>query len=326
MSEWNEQKIDEELMALLQDMADPDKLEKRIDQGIKKRIRKTVIHTLTVITVILMIAFLFVSPVMNHMFLNPYLMNQGERQPVFQILRDYCEIVYPYREVMGLEIKKKGFGRYELKMQVADLTEPLGSSEANVWFDMNYSFFGDIVDVESVLASNVNRFKHSEANKEELIENISELPKSAVIYLSVSEPEAKPIDEIRNVEVELQWFQVYQPNVQFQGGMNYQPRGNYAENDRTEMTAQELLELYKENMHDINWRVELWAGFGLADGSNNTLYGYLDNAVTETRRDADDLMELKSENYCVYGKRDEVISFLRGREFDSILIENVNLW
>ena len=110
MSEWNEQKIDEELMALLQDMADPDKLEKRIDQGIKKRIRKTVIHTLTVITVILMIAFLFVSPVMNHMFLNPYLMNQGERQPVFQILRDYCEIVYPYREVMGLEIKKKGFG------------------------------------------------------------------------------------------------------------------------------------------------------------------------------------------------------------------------
>lgn len=326
MSEWNEQKIDEELMALLQDMADQDKLEKRIDQSINKRIRKTVIRTLTVAVVALLIIFLLINPMMNHAFINPYMMNSGENKSVFKRLRTYCEMVYPYREVMSLDVKKKGFGRYELKMQVADLTEPFGSSDANVWYDINFSSPENIVDAESVLTANVNRFRHSEFDKAEMIEKISELPKSAVIYLSVSEPEARNINEIRNLEVELQWFQVYQPEVEFQGGINYQPRGTYDEGDRRQMTEQELLELYRENIKQIRWRTELWSAFGLGDGSKDTSYGFLEERLRKTWISADALTELKSENYCVYGKRDEVISFLQGREFDSIFIDNVNLW
>ena len=58
MSEWNEQKIDEELEALLNDMLEPDELEKRIDKSINKKIRKTVLHTLTGVTVILLFIIL----------------------------------------------------------------------------------------------------------------------------------------------------------------------------------------------------------------------------------------------------------------------------
>ncbi len=327
MNEWDEKKIDEELEALLHNMPDQDELEKRINQSINKRIRKIVFHTLTVVVAVLLIAIFLINPLLNHMFLNPYRLNQRPEQRVLNAMKDYCEIVYPYREVMGLTVKKKGFGRYELEMQVADLTEPLNSSTANVWFDINYSFYGDIVDAESILTPSVGRFSSGNTDKEDIISKISELPKSAVIYFSVSEKTPKSIEELRNMEVELQWFQVYQPNVEFQGGMNYQPRSLDKEDDnREKMTEQELLELYISNLKNIDRYIDIWSGFGLADGSNNTFYSYLDKRLTNTWRDAEKLTELTSKNYCVFGKRDEVILFLEENEFDFILIENVNLW
>ena len=69
-------------------------------------------------------------------------------------------------------------------------------------------------------------------------------------------------------------------------------------------------------------------GFGLdiKNETGVTSFKFFDDCVVDLRRDASKLTELLSENYCVYGKRDEIIQFLQENTFDSILIENVNLW
>ena len=329
MNEWDENKIDEELNALLNEIPEQDELERRINQSINKRIRKTVIHTLTGLAVITLVMIILIRPWINYMFYDPYKLQYQADQKILRILRDYCETFHPYREAVSLEVRRNGMGKYKLELEVADLTKPLNSNEAKVLFDINYSFWGDIVDSESVLKFHSDRFNQINVDKGEMIERISELPKSAVVYLSVSELEAKSIEVLRNMEVELQWFQVYQPNLTLQGGMNYQPRIRFDEYDnRTEMTEQELLEVYIESLYDLEWEIEAWKGFGLdiENEEGGTYYKFLDNGITKLRRDAYDLTELLSENYCVYGKRDEIIRFLQERTFDSILIENVNLW
>ena len=127
--------------------------------------------------------------------------------------------------------------------------------------------------------------------------------------------------------VQLQWFQVYQPNVIFQGGLNYQPRSIYAEDDnRLEMTEQELLDAYIKNLDILYDDIQAWVGFGLGDGSTERYISVIQDTIWETCKDAKELTSLTSENYCVYGKRDEVIQFLQEHDLDSILIENVNLW
>jgi len=327
MSEWNEQKIDEELEALLNDMPEPDELERRIDKSICKKIRKTVLHTLTGVAIILLFILLYLNPLMNYSFFDPYSIDKEPDRKMLKIMRDYCETVYPYREVLDLQVKRKGLGRYNIQMQVDNLTETDNGSVANVWYDINFSFFGDIVDAESIFKPDTDRFHQANVDKNELIENISELPKSAVIYLSVSEESAKNIEDLRNMCVQLQWFQVYQPNVAFQGGMNYQPRNNFSEDDnRVEMTEQELLDAYINNLDNIEREVEAWSGFGLDNKSTDKYFAYFQDTLHDTWRDAMNLISLNVENYCVYGKRDEVIQFLQEHELDSILIENVSLW
>lgn len=328
MREWDEKRIDEELEALLHNMPEQDALEERINRSINHRIRKTVVHTLSGVVIVLMIAFLLINPLLNYSFLNPYKLNLEPEQKILGVLRDYCETVHPYREITNLEVKKKGFARYELEMEVTDLTKPLTDGVVNVWFDINFSVCSDIKDADSTLALNTDRFSQTNTNKEDTIIKISELPKSAVIYLSVSEITPKPIETLRNMAVTLEWFQVYQPNVEFQGGMNYQPRMTYAEDDRREeMTEQELIEAYVSNLENMMYYDMIWAGLSLDNSKRDTMYyNHGEEILRDTWKDATLLTSLTSENYCVYGKRDEIIQFLQENTFDSILIENVNLW
>lgn len=326
MSEWNENKLDQELEALMNEIPEQDNLEKKISQSINRRIRKAVLRTLSGVAVTVLVAFLVINPLMNMMFLNPYELNKEPGQKMLGVLRDYWETTQPYREVISLDVKKKGFARYELEMQIADLTAPLKIGSANVWCDVNCGKYENFMDSDSTMSQYVGRFACDFANQEELIERISELPKSAIIYLSVSDKSAKSVEELRNAVVELEWFQVYQPNVEFQGGLSVQPRAVYAEDDkRDEMTEQELIEVYLSNLENMLNHVDVWSEFGLNDGKS-TLYMDVRNVLAETYEDARSLTVLMSENYCVYGKRDEVIQFLQEDTFDSILIESVQLW
>uniref|UniRef100_UPI0040567D5A hypothetical protein n=1 Tax=Agathobacter sp. TaxID=2021311 RepID=UPI0040567D5A len=92
-------------------------------------------------------------------------------------------------------------------------------------------------------------------------------------------------------------------------------------------TKKRWQETYVSNLENLREYNMVWAGFGLDNSKNENIYSNPgEEALWETWKDALQLTSLISENYCVCGKRDEIIAFLQDNTFDSILIENVNLW
>lgn len=138
MSEWNENRLDQELEAIMNDIPESNDLEERINKCINRRIKRTVIRTVSTILVIVLAAVFIINPIMNAMFFNPYEMNEGEEQKMLGVMRDFVETTMPYREVVSLEVEKKGFGRYEIAMQVIDKSQPpINIGGPNVWVDMD---------------------------------------------------------------------------------------------------------------------------------------------------------------------------------------------
>lgn len=325
MQEWNEETLDQELNSLIEEMPEHKDLEQKIIQSINKRIRNCVIRTLAVILAVIAMLFLIVSPLMNLLFLNPYQLNRGSNQEMLGVLRDYWETTQPYVEVISLDIEKKGFARYELELQIADTTEELIIGPANVWCDVICSEYKNIRDADRVMTHELGRFNCDWTSQDEYISTIKKLPESARIYLSVSDTTVKTLQELRNLDVNVQWFQVYQPNVEFQGGLSLSPRVLYRDSDyRAEMNEQQLIHTYLSHLENLLEHQEVWSQFGLSVES--TIFGDTGKALTETYEDAKTLSVLTSENYCVYGQRDNILRFLESNSLDSIMVESVALW
>lgn len=303
-------------------------VDKRVNKCIERRIKKIVIRTITFILMIAVITAFVINPIMNSIFFNPYEMNDNEEQKMLSVMRNYVETVFPYREVASLEVEKKGFGRYEIAMQIVDTAQTkINIGKANVWVEMNRGKYHSMKDADSVMTISVGRFNCIYENQEQMISQIEELPKSAKLFLSVSDTQPKSIKELRSLPVEVRWMQVYQPNVEFQGGLSNSPMILYSENDRREeMSEQELLEVYCGNLKSMIDYPEVWEGFGELNSGDGKIYTEPKKMLKETYEDAKKLTELKSENYCVVGNRDEILTFLQENSLDSIFVENVTLW
>ncbi len=326
MSEWNESRIEKELEAILTELPKEDDLEKKINQSINRRIRRAVYRTLAVLAAALLAVVLIINPLLNASFFNPYKLNQEPEQKMRKVMRDYVETTRPYREVLTLEVEKKGFAHYEVAMQVADCTGACTVGVQNVWFDVSFGKYENYVDMDFNLIHKMGVFESSYVSQEEILEQIMELPKSAKIYLAVSDTKEKSLETLKGLPVTLDWLQVYQPNVAFQGGLRIEQMALYdKEDNRREMTEQELLQTYVSNLKNLLEYDEVWLQFGLTDGN----YVFPENAVErmrETYEDARHMSALTSENYAVYGQRDEIVQFLQENTLDSIYVEKVNLW
>lgn len=326
MSEWNEKKLDEELNELLHDLPAQDDLEKRISQSINRRIRRAVFHTLAGILGVFLVALLIINPLMNLMFFNPYQMNKGSEQKMLGVLRDYFETTGPYREVLGLKVEKKGFSKYQLEMQIVDTTQPVNFGVTNVWGKVAFGKYRNITDRDFLTAQQMGRFSWEHESQEEILEQIRELPKSAKIYLAVSDFSIKSLEQLKNAGVTLEWLQIYQPEVAFQGGLSMQLLGGFSEDDiREQMTEEELLDVYRANLNNMLEYEEVWSEFGLYDGEMS----YPTNPIAvlkETCENAEKLQTIQTERYCVSGKRDEVLQFLEKNTLETVFVENVRLW
>lgn len=213
-------------------------------------------------------------------------------------------------------------------MQVIDQSQPpINIGGPNIWVDMNCGKYGEIKDAEAVMTINVGRFGCDWNEQEEMLKQIEELPKSADIFLSVSDTQPKSLEQLRNLPVVLFWLEVYQPNVEFQGGLQNSPTALWSEDDdRDSMTEQEVLEVYRRNLQNALENPEVWEGIGLFSNSDGRIFDNERQVLKETYEDAKKLTSLTSENYCVYGSRDQIIEFLQESELDSIYVDNVKLW
>lgn len=335
MKEWDEEKLNAELKALMEEMPKDDDLEKRIEQNIKKKVRKIVIRTVAAMTGVVLLLVLIINPLMNAAYLNPYKLNQEPKRQMYTTLRNYWETMQPYTEIVSLNVQKKGFARYTLEMQVANHREQLILSNANVWMDMEFGTYKNQRDEEGRLVYQLGRFSDevTKEDKEQLITELKELPQSAEIYLSIGEKEPKALSALRQEAIGLEWIEVYQPNLQkesgdaFQGGLSMQMHVISGWTDdmksRDEMTEEELKEVYVANLKDLTEHVDLWKQFGVASG--NTTYFQGEDLIKECYEDAKKLDTLESRNYCIFGKRDEVVAYLEKTDLTSLRVDDVRL-
>ena len=272
MNEWNEQKLEQELEYLLEDVSVQEDLEKKIEQRIKKRVQRIVLRTMAVIVLTAAVLFLLISPFLDAVYLNPYKLEEKPEQTMTSVMRDYWETTEPYVEVMKIDVKKKGFSRYELDMNVTNHQEELTMGAPNVKVKMAFGKYKSILDPDSYLVHVFGRFEDYEENKEEILLELSKLPESARIYLAISEKEPRDLAELRKEEVHLDWIQVYQPDVEFQGGLSLQRNAAYDESDyREEMSAEELKDVYVAQLKNLLDNEQIWRELGPVSYTHLTL-------------------------------------------------------
>lgn len=325
MADWNEKMLDEELEAIMNDVPEQEDLEKKINQIINRRIRKVVMKTLSTVVAAMLILGLGVNPLMNASFWNPYKMHEdGELLTVFG---NFVDMTQPWSELISVGVEKKGFARYEMEMQISDHTEPLYVGIPNVTMDVNCGKYAEIKDPDNRLTIFMNRFDMMNLGYNETqIEHIESLPESAWVYLNLSSRNEQTIEQLQDVGKVVQWLQVYQPTVEFQGGIRITPSVGdklLGKNFWT-ISSEELLELYLDNLENLLEHPEVWEQFSLSDG-RSWVFAQSEEVLRETYENAKELETVTTKNYCIAGQRDEVLEYLKTTEFTNIRIEKVKL-
>lgn len=324
MKDWDEKKLDEELNALMDELPLQDDLEKKINQSINRRIRKIIITTVSVTLILLLLIFLVISPAMSCLYLNPYKLNKEPDKIYTKVMRDYWEISKPYMEIMDMEVTSKGFANYKVQVQVTDGKSEVQLGTPNAGFRVKRGKYTDMIEPNQLYFTHIfGRFEQPYSNKEEIVEQIEELPESAMIYLVVSDSRAKTLSELQNLPVQVDWIQVYQPNAEFQGGLQLSNRTvcMEKEDEREALSEEELKKVYLSNLKNLLDNPELWTDLGLCDGRK----AWTDEVgvLEKTYQDAQKLKTLESKNYCVAGKKDNILTYLQNLEEQSIFVEDV---
>lgn len=326
MKRWNEKKLEQELEELLQDVPEQEELEKKIEQKIKKKIQRVVYRTLVGVAGIILALLIVINPFLNAVFVNPAKLNEGEQSQIFQTLKNYWETTRPYVDLVTLNVKKKGFARYELEMQISNQRDPVMYGVPNVWMDMVCGKYKFREDKELLMTFYLSRFENPYETKEEYLEKIRELPESSVLYLSVGEKNPKSVEELRNASVDAIWAEIYQPNSEFQGGLSLRDSVvGGTQTARTEMTEKQLQEEYVSHLKDLLDHIELWNSFDLPSGSKIFPGDNKENVLRACYEDAKELEMLQTKNYCISGKRDEIAAYLEAADVVSLRVDEVKL-
>ena len=314
-------KLDEELKDLLEDIPEED-LEKKIVRLINKRIRTIVLKVLLVAAVACTVLFFGISPIMNAAHYDP----ADEENKFEEVMRNYVELTTPWREVFPntMQVESKGFGAYDVSLMVIDKTGSVIIGGNNVSFTIERGEITIKSDPELLMVKNASRFDlpYDMLTKAEVME----LPSSAVLYLSLSLDEAVPLEVLRNLDVSVEWIQIDQPTVSFQGGLLMMASAGGNDRTRITMDDEQLLQSYCEHMKVLLDHPEMWRQFHLYDGRGAGYFPEFARSVLQvTYDDALTLDEIMVENFCVYGKRDQIATLFDQLSFDSIYVDNVRL-
>lgn len=323
-----EEELEKELLALVEELSQDVRMEKQIDRYIKRKIRKFTVSTVLIVLSVIAVVFLLISPGMNAYYLNPAKENKDDT--FFYTLRSYYETTHPYTELVSVDVSKKGFAEYELGMNMVNPAKEVIIGQTNVWVDVIRGKYKNWKDPEMYTSYVGGRFDNSYINPKEELESLKELPKSANIYLSVSEKEPKNLEELKAEEIDLFWIEVYQPNVElFQGGLSMAQCALVKETDaRENLTVEELKEVYLSNLKQLIDHENIWGPLGLGWGNSY----FPPNSVSAREQleacyeDAQKLTALETRNYCISGKRDEVVAYLEKTDVTSVTIDHVDLY
>lgn len=302
--------------------------EKKIEQYINKKIRRIIVKTGLVVFLVLIILFFVISPAMDALYLNPYKLQKD--QIFFSVMRDYYDVTRPYIEINNIQAEKKGFGRYELGISATDNAKKREIGIENVWVDLERGKYKNWEDPERLLIAKLGEFENPKTKEEieELIMDMEKLPESAEISLAISENVERDVEELRKEKVQLDWIEVYHPNSKsFQGGLNLWRIALFKpSDDRDEMTEEELLKVYVENLKNLVDHQEVWCPLELSYRS--TVWPDGREEMKACYENAKMLKKLQTKAYYISGKRDDILEFVKKTDMKTVNVYQVksNMW
>lgn len=329
MREWDENKLNQELEGLLNEIPEQDEFEKRIEKYINHRIRKIVHKTLAMTVIVAILLLALINPIFRVSFIDPTKMNENDISIYFDVLRDYYETTRPYVEIVSLDAESKGLAHYEVTIQATNHRERLNMGRTNISYDLNCGAIKNQNDAQLYLANYMGRFdnylyQNDENWINESIDELRKLPESANIYISLYTANPQAIDELRNSNISLEWIEVYQPNVEYRGGLSLSLRVAQDKTDlRYEMSEAELIDVYCKNLKNLLEHKEMWKELSLP--STTVIYEDL-SVLQDTYEDAMYLTELKTERFTLYGEKKDIIEFLENTDIISIQIDEITLY
>ena len=220
--------------------------------------------------------------------------------------------------MIDVEVKKKGFGRYELGMLISNRKSMLNIGVQNVWCDVEFGKYKNVVDPEHCFVHHYT-YSYMAYQKEEYMEHMKKLPDSAIIYLTIGEVSPREYnllkEDIEKKKLSLDWIQVYQPEVDFQGGLSINMHAAWKETDlRYKLSSDELKKVYISNLNSLIEHMEIWKPFGLI--CDNTQYYNEEQRLKETYENAKKMETLMCKKYSIFGEKADILSYFETVELE----------
>ena len=303
-------------------------LDKRIEEAVNRRMRKVALRTVLAVLLILALIVLCVSPVMNAIYPNPAKLNAdapgGEPGTLVQVLDAWAETTYPYREFDYVDVSRNGFGSYTLDMHVFDRTKLNNVGGApNVIMTMTRGKLETRSDPELLTGAQLGLFgskdeKMSAADLADTLKSIEELPDSSQLAVALTAKKPRKVADLKKEETDrlsVDWVRLYQPEreaeEEFQGGIAlHTVKGT--DPYREDMTEEELKQTYVAHLELLRDHGELWSGLPLFSG--NMSYGSGPELMNDLIRDAEQMNVLRAKDYCVSGKKQDVLDYLKAHD------------
>ena len=341
----NTEKKRDEFDLALEDM----KMESEVDLDrlIEKRVKQMMVRTsLKVVLVVLLVValiFLGVNPIMNLCNTNPIKADEakdGYASRLFQTLSAYVETVYPQTRLYTIgEIEKKGFGKYEIPLCLGTRTQRLLVGKMNASLEMVRGELSVKSDTDGVLihtahttianAGDEGITDFAEYNDSELAK-LAELPKSARILLQVQLHKSVKLEDVLALQagtLEPVWAQMDTKSEGFMGGVSLDgPVVLYAGyEDRTNMNASQLREVYINNLKILSENHELWSGLGISWGNSLAPGEVALRYINDALADAEKTETFMTKNFYLYGSRDDIMKYIEDNKEEFCTIEDVRL-
>lgn len=326
--------IDKELegMALEQDQ----KFDKKIQKMIDRRMRRNALKVIGIVVLIAVVIFLGLSPLINLFQTNPAKANKGTNSTLVKTLRAYYETTHPYMEVADIIVTKNGFGCYTLNIDVIDHREYIAIKSGDPQNTIAKMKLGKLTitsdpqgrstPILGAFGDNNEKYWTSK-DKEEVLSEISKLPDSAHLYVSVQSKSLVDVSKLlalRNNGFNIEWLQIYQKNSRWQPGVSANVVANLEGKDATGregISAKYLRLIYIDNLQTMYDHQKLYAGFQLYSGDQ--IYeqgsGVLKEALDAAKKNA----KFQTSDYCISGTKAEVLKYLNEGNFSYINVDKV---
>lgn len=296
-----------------------------LEKLIRRRVRNICLKTLLAVAICAALVFGLINPLAKLTAFNPISMEEDD-EGFTTYLNAYYGTMLPYVRLTGTSIKDTGFGTYDVALYAVgpeNLRAYLGGY-TDVHLTIRQGKAQVTSDPTGKLTKILNRFGIDIPERSVLFAELEKLPPSAYIRLSVSLDAPLTLEELRALPAEVVWAQIYDPNVEYQGGVNLAPAALLGdETDPRDLSGPEIVRYYAENLELLLTQPKLLTSLGIVDADSGIYF--ITSVVEEALASAREMEDFRSRNFCVQGSRDEILAFIDQAEPATLLVDHIFL-